>query len=509
MRKTIASRFSSAISLMITLSIGTLGIIFMFFTQRYLANDRIDTLNLCVNNGREAYRISLGDYEDLTSTEKRNKLRDNLRLISNTTSTRVLLADEKGKILVCTEETKCGHEGMFLPDDIMRQLSATEKPSVLNGGFAKMYPNSYYTVGLSARDAYGNITGYVFAFSDASSTAAFMNNLMAIFFLCAASMLTISGVVTFFVTDRLTTPLSNISNAAKQFSQGDFSARVAIEEDDEIAHLASTFNQMAAFVEKNEKSRSSFVANIAHELRTPMTSIKGFVDGILDGTIPPERQEKYLKVISDEIGRLARLTNSMLDISKLESGEFVMNVRDYNIWDTIATVAFGFESRIENAGIQLVNFKPEKIMVNADRDLVHQVVYNIFDNALKFTPNGGYIAFSVSEDKSAGMVTVKIKNSGDGVSSEALPYIFERFYKEDTSRSVHVKGAGIGLFIVRTLVTRSGGEIWVESDGKSYTEFIFTLPCAKGKKRTKQTIILPRDKSANRNVTVRKKGRKK
>lgn len=309
MRKTIASRFSSAISLMITLSIGTLGIIFMFFTQRYLANDRIDTLNLCVNNGREAYRISLGDYEDLTSTEKRNKLRDNLRLISNTTSTRVLLADEKGKILVCTEETKCGHEGMFLPDDIMRQLSATEKPSVLNGNFAKMYPNSYYTVGLSARDAYGNITGYVFAFSDASSTAAFMNNLMAIFFLCAASMLTISGVVTFFVTDRLTTPLSNISNAAKQFSQGDFSARVAIEGDDEIAHLASTFNQMAAFVEKNEKSRSSFVANIAHELRTPMTSIKGFVDGILDGTIPPERQEKYLKVISDEIGRLARLTN--------------------------------------------------------------------------------------------------------------------------------------------------------------------------------------------------------
>ena len=148
-------------------------------------------------------------------------------------------------------------------------------------------------------------------------------------------------------------------------------------------------------------------------------------------------------------------------------------------------------------------------MVNADRDLIHQVVYNIFDNALKFTPNGGYIAFSVSEDKSAGMVTVKIKNSGDGVSSEALPYIFERFYKEDTSRSVHVKGAGIGLFIVRTLVTRSGGEIWVESDGKSYTEFIFTLPCAKGKKRTKQTIILPRDKSANRNVTVKKKGRKK
>ena len=266
------------------------------------------------------------------------------------------------------------------------------------------------------------------------------------------------------------------TEVARRFSQGDFSARAVVEGDDEVAHLANTFNQMASFVEYNETSRSNFVTNIAHELRTPMTSIKGFVDGIIDGTIPPDKQDAYLKIVSDEVGRLARLTNSMLDISKLDSGEFILNVASYNIWETISAVAFAFESRIEDAGIQVQGFEPQRIKVLADKDIVHQVVYNIVDNALKFTPYGGTIAFNVTEDKAGGPVTVKIRNSGNGIAKEALPYVFERFYKADSSRSVHTKGAGIGLYIAKTLVQRSGGDIHVESVVGEYTEFIFTLP---------------------------------
>ena len=170
-----------------------------------------------------------------------------------------------------------------------------------------------------------------------------------------------------------------------------------------------------------------------------------------------------------------------------------MNVAHYNIWDTISSVAFAFESRVENADIQVKGFEPTRVRVAADQDIIHQVVYNIVDNALKFTPQGGYIAFNVTEDKQSNMVTVKVRNSGAGIPQEALPYLFDRFYKADSSRSVHTKGAGIGLYIAKTLVNRSGGEISVESVEGEYTEFIFTLPAAvtekpapKGKADAKQ-----------------------
>ena len=275
------------------------------------------------------------------------------------------------------------------------------------------------------------------------------------FMLSACVMILISSIVSLAVTSRLTTPLRNITEVAKRFSQGDFSVRARVEGDDEVAHLAHTFNQMAAFVENNETSRSNFVTNIAHELRTPMTS-------------------------------LARLTNSMLDISKLDSGEFIMNTESYNVWETISAVAFAFESRIENADIQVRGFEPARVRIAADKDIVHQIVYNLVDNALKFTPNGGYISFNVTEDKQSGFVTVKIRNSGDGIEQDALPYVFERFYKADSSRSVHTKGAGIGLYIVKTLVNRSGGDIHVESQLGEYTEFIFTIPSAEKNEKAKK-----------------------
>ncbi len=483
MRKNIVTRFFSVISLVLVTTIITLGALFMLLANKYFQTDRINIMNLCVINAESAFNDSIQRGGEVSTDEKRSKLRENLRLISNTTSTKVLLADENGKCIVCTEVGSCGHEGTFIPQNVMKTLSEQTKSVQLKEEFGDIYNSSYYTVGRSARDDKGDIVGYVFAFSDASSITIFSNAILSIFMLSAGIMLLVSSVVSIVVTGHLTVPIRNVSDAAKRFSQGDFSARVAIEGDDELATLASTFNQMASFVERNEKSRSSFVANIAHELRTPMTSIKGFVDGMIDGTIPTQMQGKYLRVISDEVGRLARLTNSMLNISKLESGEFEMNIQNYNIWDTIATIAFSFESRIEAANITLQGFEPQKIMVYADKDLIHQVVYNIFDNALKFTPENGYIAFDVSEDKGSNSVVVKIRNSGDGISKEALPYVFERFYKEDASRSVHTKGAGIGLYITKTLVQSSGGEIRVESEEGKYTEFIFSVPAAKNMKQ--------------------------
>ena len=206
-----------------------------------------------------------------------------------------------------------------------------------------------------------------------------------------------------------------------------------------------------------------------------MTTIKGFVDGILDGTIPPDMQNHYLQLVSEETGRLARLIQNMLDLSKLESGEYQVNARMFNIWETLTGVALSAEQRINDGMIDLEGLTmDEKVLVYADPDLIHQVAYNILDNAIKFTPAGGTIKFHV--EKLGPEVEISIWNSGQGISPEALPYVFQRFYKEDRSRGLHARGAGLGLNICKVLVNLSGGQIRVESQQGEWCQFVFTLP---------------------------------
>ncbi|MEF9976669.1 MAG: HAMP domain-containing sensor histidine kinase, partial [Oscillospiraceae bacterium] len=251
--------------------------------------------------------------------------------------------------------------------------------------------------------------------------------------------------------------------------------------DDEIAQLALTFNNMASSLEVNDSSRRSFMGNIAHELRTPMTSIKGFVDGMLDGTIPPECYDHYLGIVSQESGRLTRLIKNMLDITKLEAGEYKVNAAQYDIWESITGVVFAAEQRLEANQINIVGLTPSKTTVFADSDLVYQVVYNLVDNAIKFCDVGGNIRFSVISGK--GVVTVGIRNSGAGIAEDALPLVFERFYKEDKSRGLNTTGSGLGLHICKVLIGLSGGKIWVDSKEGEYCEFLFTLPTEPPAKR--------------------------
>ncbi|EJW97678.1 integral membrane sensor signal transduction histidine kinase, partial [gut metagenome] len=221
--------------------------------------------------------------------------------------------------------------------------------------------------------------------------------------------------------------------------------RVPVDGDDEVSQLAMTFNTMARNLETIDQSRSSFMGNIAHELRTPMTSIKGFIDGMLDGTIPEDMSQHYLTLVSKEVGRLTRLIQNMLDISKLESGEYRVNAQSYDIWDSVTSVAFSAQERIDNHHIEVQGLEPKRTSVYADPDLVYQVVYNILDNAIKFTPDGGWIRFGVQ--KSGGFVTVSIRNSGQGIPKDVLPFVFERFYKADRSRGLNARGSGLGLHI--------------------------------------------------------------
>ena len=359
-----------------------------------------------------------------------------------------------------------------MPPDYIAQLdegSDIFETGTLDG----VYNAKYYTAG--RRITVGGQDGYLFAASPMNALGSYMSDMLAMFGISAAAILLLCSVLCWVLARRITGPIEDISEAARRLGSGDFTARAPVDGCVELADFATTFNNMAARLQTIDNSRGQFMGNIAHELRTPMTTIKGFIDGMLDGTIPPDMQNHYLQLVSEETGRLARLIQNMLDLSKLESGEYQVNARMFNIWETITGVALSAEQRINDGMIDIDGLTmDEKVLVYADPDLIHQVVYNLLDNAIKFTPAGGTIRFGV--EKLGPEAEISIWNSGQGISPEALPYVFQRFYKEDRSRGLHARGAGLGLNICKVLVNLSGGQIRVESQQGEWCRFVFTLP---------------------------------
>ena len=322
----------------------------------------------------------------------------------------------------------------------------------------------------------GQAVAYLFVCTSTQSTYRYLEDSLSVICISAICILLLAMIVSMLLTRKITAPIEQISAAARQLGSGDFTARAPVNGCEELAEFATTFNNMAARLQTIDNARGQFMGNIAHELRTPMTSIKGFIDGMLDDTIPESEYKHYLAIVSQETGRLARLVQNMLDITKLESGEYKVQARSFNVWDTLTDVVLSDERRIEDGKIDIQGLEPGREPVFADPDLVHQVVYNIVDNAIKFTPPDGVIRFQVVH--SSGMVYVSIENTGDGIAPEALPFVFERFYKEDRSRGLNTRGSGLGLHICKVLVNLSGGQIKAESEQGKWCRFTFSLPAA-------------------------------
>jgi signal transduction histidine kinase len=382
-----------------------------------------------------------------------------------------------------SSSTVCqSHNSIKIQDSLIQSVyenkTATSR-TILNN-------KNYYVVGtaivasVNSPNAFqgdNKIIGSVFAIVESGTTHLVMS-VIRIFFVIALLCLSVGFLLIWILTKRMVTPLEQMSLAAKRFAIGDFSYRVNIQSNDELADLGVAFNDMADALDKLESSRRSFVANVSHELKTPMTSIAGFIDGILDGTIPKSKEDYYLKLVSDEVRRLSRLVVAMLNMSKIESGEFEMKPKKYNISDQIIHILLTFEQKIEKKNIDVRGLEYlQPHYVNADTDMIYQVIYNLFDNAVKFTNENGYIEVKIKDVEDN--IEVSIKNSGSGISSNELSHIFERFYKVDKSRSLDSKGAGLGLYIVKMMVEMHGGRIYARSDNSSEAEFVFTLPKAK------------------------------
>ena len=482
MRKTISNMYFATTAILLVAGITVMGFVQMYLSMSYFVGERKSALSGVVQVAAKQVSL-LQQGEDLPqlSEEDRDRMQRAIGIVSETSDSSLLLADAQGNVVLVAGFDQA--LGAQIPRNVLDQMAGGQKAMFDSGTLGGVYDKGQYTAGCVLTDAAGQVRGYAFASSNISALNGYVADMFSTFILSAGLMLLISSLLSVVFTTRLTLPLRRIAEAARKFGAGDFSTRVPVEGEDEVAQLAVTFNNMAANLEAIDSSRSNFMGNIAHELRTPMTSVKGFVDGMLDGTIPPELYNHYLGVVSQEVGRLTRLIQNMLDISKLEAGEYQVNARSYDVWESITGAALAAEQRIESGKIQIQGLVPERTMVYADPDLVHQVVYNLLDNAIKFTPEEGIIRFGVT--RSGGQVTVSIWNTGPGIAPEALPFVFDRFFKEDRSRGLNTRGSGLGLHICKVLVNLSGGKIWVESQEGEWCRFSFTLPAEGAKKGRK------------------------
>jgi signal transduction histidine kinase len=267
-----------------------------------------------------------------------------------------------------------------------------------------------------------------------------------------------------------------MNEAAREIAKGHFNKKVELRGADELGQLASSFNVMAQELEKQEQMRGSFVANVSHELKSPMTSIQGFAQGMVDGTIHADEHEKYLTIILDETRRLNKLIRELLDLSQFESGKFSLNVTRFDLNELIRRVVIRYLDRMEEKNIEPeIDFKQDYGYEMADSDRIEQVLVNLVDNAIKFTPDNGQIKIwtHMGQDK----IMVSVSDSGCGIPQEDLPYIFDRFFKAHTPlRPGREAGSGLGLTISKEIIAAHGGVISARSNLGKGSTFTFTIP---------------------------------
>lgn len=275
------------------------------------------------------------------------------------------------------------------------------------------------------------------------------------------------------VAERIIGPIRKVQRAARSVARGDFDTKLDIRSDDEIGALANDFNAMTLALKNQDQNQRNFIGDLSHELRTPMTTICGFLEGIIDGVIPAEETEKYLQIVLEETRRLSRLVNQLLEVTRMEAGELVLERKRFDLNELIRLVLISSEQRIEEKRLSVTVHLPEEAWAYADPDQIRRVLNNLTDNAIKFTPQEGQITISVSLRN--GTYCVSIENTGVGIEPSEIPHLFDRFYKSDKSRSMDKSGAGLGLYMVRNILKQHGEDIRVESVQNEKTTFTFTL----------------------------------
>ena len=471
--RTTYSRIFITVTVVLLLSLLVVGFSLRSLLKDYLTDSALDRLE---NDAHVVSQLAsaYGAEGSLASMD----FLINLDIASKVSESDTVICDAGGRILLCSDQPLgCMHQGMTVGKDYVHRVITTGRARD-TGMIHGLYKEARYVCAVPILGGNGSAIGIVILSQTMESSEAVLEKLTEIYIFLASLVVLASLLVIGFFVRRQSRPLRDMAKIASDFGHGNLDARVEISPyyPREMEELARSFNNMASSLQKSEYQRQEFVANVSHELKTPMTTIGGYVDGILDGTIPEERSRHYMQVVSDETKRLSRLVRSMLDISQLQTEEGIPDEKKtrFDLEEVAGQVLITFEQKITAKGVEVEVEMPEHpVYILANQDYVTQVIYNLLDNAVKFCPTGGTIGLRIVE--SANKAHISIYNDGQTIPPEELPLVFDRFHKIDKSRSQNRDGWGLGLYIVKTIVCSHGENISVSSrNGR--TEFSFTMP---------------------------------
>ena len=480
MFKSVFSKYVTAFMLIIIVSFIVVSTVTLSVVGKESAETKLEYMDNC-SQATRSYVLSMmhgascEDLEELVLLEKDNIIQTFDWMALNVDGSAVLLLDASDNILL-----RAGDENIKIDEEAALPKEAKEE-LLANKGYSNMGKNtgmlkdSRMAEILPIFNAKGEYVGAVAVCSSSLLPTGIFSAVIKIVTGSVLWVLLAALIAVYFISERVISPLRDISSAAKSFASGKFDVRVPVRGNDEIAELATTFNNMAQSLDNYDEMRNSFMSNVSHDLRSPMTSISGFIDGILDGVIPPEEHKYYLQIVSGEVKRLSRLVNSLLDLSRIQAGERKFTPVAFDICEMGRQILISFEQKIDAKNL-CVEFScsEDRIIALADHDAIYQVFYNVCDNAVKFSSDGGRFRISITKGKGK-KITVEVFNEGQGIPKEEISFVFERFYKFDKSRGLNKNGAGLGLFIAKTIVEAHGESIWAESEYGKNCCFGFSL----------------------------------
>ena len=460
---------------MVALTLVLMGVSFFSLSYNYARDQRTDELLVraqAVSKLSVRY-LETGRYlsmEELQEDEQFRQLAATAAVISEMD---ILVCDTDGHVLLSTDETMAG-QSINIPQSVMEKVLSDGTWSG-RSRLDQIYQNKQFIGGVAVvNPTSGKTLGAVFTVSTSASIDDLWRAFAGLLLMTAFVVLMISFMASSITTMRQIKPIREMAQATRQYAEGDFDIRMNdYGREDEIGELAASFNNMAESLQQTERQRREFIANISHELKTPMTTIAGYTDGILDGTIPPENEKQYLQIISNESRRLSRLVRRMLDVSQLQVMDPLRSGSHFDICESMRRVLISMERKINDRHLDVdADIPDEPILVLGDNDMITQVIYNLLENAAKFAREGSTLYLGVA--MMDGKARVTVRNVGDTIPAEELPLLFERFHKSDKSRSEDKDGYGLGLYIVKTILQQHKEEINVTSEN-GVTTFTFSL----------------------------------
>ncbi len=404
--------------------------------------------------------------------------RQNLNALSRDGGSYIVVADSRGQMIACSDNCDRVMDRELVDDDAFSYVKEKQERYLHIGPMDLRHREEVLTVAtpiLRSEVFYGAVIIHL----PVPFLAAAKNEVIRYFLFAFIIVSVVSILLLLLMAQRIIGPIRKVQRAARAVARGDFDTKLDIRTGDEIGELATDFNAMTLSLKNQDQNQRNFIGDLSHELRTPMTTISGFMEGIIDGVIPPEETDKYLHIVLEETRRLSRLVNQLLELTRMESGNVQLEQVRFDLNELIRLVLIGAEQRIEDKKLEVSVDLPEEAWAYADPDQIRRVLNNLTDNAIKFTPEAGRMGISVKLRN--GKYHVAIENSGAGIDPKELPHLFERFYKSDKSRGVDKNGAGLGLYMVRNILNQHGEEIRVESIPNEKTTFFFTIKKASAK----------------------------